>query len=55
METRVTEENKQTGGDLSSERREDTWALLLAMAVLILSMAAPETVHEFFKELLFVF
>ena len=55
METGVTEEEKQTESGLSSERREDTWALLLAAVVLILSIAAPETVHTFFKETLFIF
>ncbi len=40
---------------LSSEKREDIWALLIALVVLILSIIAPESVHHFFKKTLFLF
>jgi len=40
---------------LSSEKREDLWSILLAVAVLLLSMAAPEAVREFFADGLYLF
>jgi hypothetical protein len=40
---------------LSSEKREDIWAILLAAAVLLVSMAAPEQVYHFFKKALYLF
>jgi hypothetical protein len=41
--------------ELSSAKREDIWALIIAGMVMLLSMAAPETVHNVFKNLLYVF
>ena len=45
----------KTADGLSSEKREDIWSILLAVAVLLSSMAAPEAVREFFTDLLYVF
>jgi hypothetical protein len=39
----------------SSEKREDVWAILIAVAVLVLSLAFPEHVYHFFKTGLYVF
>ncbi len=38
---------------LSSAKREDIWALLIAFAVFLVSAAAPETVYNLFKKLLY--
>jgi hypothetical protein len=43
----------KTGG-LSSAKREDIWALIIAAVVTIVSLAAPEGVYEFFKKILYV-
>ena len=48
-----TEEKKITG--LSSEKREDIWALIIASVVMLISFVAPEGVYRFFKEVLFLF
>lgn len=40
---------------LSAERREDIWALLLAALVMLIAILAPEAVHAFFKEIIYVF
>ncbi len=39
----------------SSEKREDIWALIIAMGILILSIAFPEQIYHFFKEGLYLF
>ncbi len=46
-------ETKESGS-LSSEKREDIWAIILALAVLIFSIIAPDLVHDIFKKYLFV-
>jgi len=33
---------------LSSAKREDIWALIIALTVLALAMLAPDAVHSFF-------
>ena len=38
---------------LSSAKREDIWALLVAAAVMLAALAAPEAVHTFFKKVLY--
>ena len=48
-----TEEKKTVG--LSSEKREDIWALIIASVIMLISFVAPESVHHFFKEALFLF
>ncbi len=47
-------EKKKTVG-LSSAKREDIWALIIASVVMLIAFAAPEGVHRFFTELLFLF
>jgi len=49
------EEGRAPKKGLSSEKREDLWAILLAVAVLLLSMAAPEAVRELFTNGLYLF
>ena len=39
----------------SSEKREDIWALLIAMAILLLSVAFPEQIRHFFSSTLYLF
>lgn len=39
----------------SSEKREDIWALLIAMAILVLSVAFPEQIRHFFSSTLYLF
>jgi len=40
---------------LSSSKREDIWALIIAGAIMLVSMAAPEGVHNLFTEFLYLF
>ena len=47
-------EAKKNGG-LSSAKREDIWALIIAGVVMAISFAAPEGVYRFFKEILYLF
>ena len=47
-----TTEQKPAG--LSSAKREDIWALLIAAAVMLAALAAPEAVHTFFKKVLYL-
>jgi hypothetical protein len=54
MQTGVPDEPEKTEG-LSAEKREDIWALLIAALVLIASLAAPEAIYEFFKNMLYIF
>ncbi|MFH1842158.1 MAG: hypothetical protein ABIF77_03040 [bacterium] len=54
METGVPETKPPAPG-LSSEKREDIWALLIALLVLVISLIAPEGLYDFFKKTLFPF
>jgi hypothetical protein len=40
---------------LSSAKREDIWALIIAGFVMLISIAAPEAVYSFFKKVLYIF
>jgi len=40
---------------LSSAKREDIWALVIAGVVMLISMAAPEAVYNIFKKILYIF
>lgn len=49
------ESDANTGSDgkekeLSSAKREDVWALLIALVVLALALLAPDAVHSFFAQ-----
>lgn len=39
----------------SSEKREDIWALVIAMGILLMSVAFPAQVHHFFSSMLYLF
>lgn len=39
----------------SSEKREDIWAIILALAILVCSLAFPEQFHDFFASTLYFF
>jgi hypothetical protein len=54
METSPPAADRPAEG-LSSEKREDIWALLIALVVLLISLWAPEAVYTFFKKTLIVF
>ncbi len=53
MTTNPTSDKSAASG-LSPEKREDIWALLIAAGVLLVSIAAPDTVHNVFKNLLYL-
>ncbi len=40
---------------LSSEKREDIWAIIIAGIILLLSAINPDAVYTFFKKTLFMF
>jgi len=48
-----TELTKKAAEVFSSERREDYWALLIAMFTLILCYFFPDRIYAFFKTALF--
>ena len=53
----MSESAEQSGtksGGLSSSKREDIWALIIATLVMLVSLAAPEGVYELFKMILYV-
>lgn len=39
----------------SSEKREDTWALIIAAGLLLLSVVFPARIHHFFSSMLYLF
>ena len=39
----------------SSEKREDIWALIIAVGILIFSFTFPEQIHYFFTQALYLF
>ena len=39
----------------SSEKREDIWALVIALGILILSAAFPDQIYHFFSKALYLF
>jgi hypothetical protein len=54
MDNISSTENQPKPG-LSSAKREDIWALIIAGIVMVASMAAPESVYTFFNKVLFLF
>ena len=54
MPTSPSAESRPPSG-LSSEKREDIWALLIALVIFLICLAAPEAIYVFFKNTLFVF
>ena len=43
------------GTGLSSEKREDLWAVILALVVLLVALVAPQGLHDFFSTALYLF
>ena len=39
----------------SSEKREDAWALIIALVILLLSVAFPDQIRHFFSNTLYLF
>ena len=39
----------------TSEKREDIWAIIIVMAIFLLSVAFPAKVHHFFSKVLYLF
>ncbi len=48
-------ESQELPTGLSSAKREDIWALIIAGIVMLVSIAAPETVYNLFKKVLYIF
>lgn len=48
MESDTNTGSEQEEKVLSSAKREDIWALILALTVLALALLAPDAVHSFF-------
>ena len=46
---------KKKAVSLSSAKREDIWALIIAGVVMLTSFAAPDGMYRFFMEVLFLF
>ena len=44
-----------TGEVFSSEKREDIWAIIIAMGIFLLSVAFPGQIHHFFNKVLYLF
>lgn len=44
---------EQERSGLSSAKREDIWALLIALVVLGLALLMPTALHHFFKRILY--
>ena len=40
---------------LSSEKREDLWAIIIAGVILLLCSISPDAIHTFFKKTLYLF
>ena len=43
------------GEVFSSEKREDIWAIIIAMGIFLLSRAFPGQINYFFNEVLYLF
>lgn len=54
-ESQPAASENQSNDAFSSEKREDIWAILIATAVLLVSVAFPEALHRFFSKTLFLF
>jgi hypothetical protein len=48
-------EQSETKSGLSSSKREDLWALIIAAAVMAVAFGAPEGLYYVFKKALFIF
>lgn len=47
--------SQEQATSLSSAKREDIWALIIAGIVMLISIAAPEAVYNLFKKVLYIF
>jgi len=54
MESSAAQDGGKTSG-LSSAKREDIWALIIASVVMLASLFAPQQTYHVFKEMLFLF
>ncbi len=43
------------GEVFSSEKREDIWAIIIAMGIFLLSVAFPDQIDYFFNKVLYLF
>ena len=43
------------GEVFSSEKREDIWAMIIAMSIFLLSIAFPSHIYHFFNQVLYLF
>ncbi len=49
-------ELKHVAGEVfSSEKREDVWAIIIATAIFLVSVAFPDQTYHFFSKVLYLF
>jgi hypothetical protein len=48
-------ENQVAEKVFSSEKREDIWAIVIALGIFVFSLAFPEQVYNFFRDTLYLF
>ncbi len=52
QETRL---EKAAGETFSSEKREDIWAIIIAVGIFVLAVTFPEQLENFFNKTLYLF
>ena len=50
-----SEQENVAGEVFSSEKREDIWAIIIAMGIFLLSVAFPGQIYRFFNNVLYLF
>ncbi|MBH98259.1 MAG: hypothetical protein CMM56_07375 [Rhodospirillaceae bacterium] len=52
LESDVTQNAEET---FSSEKREDLWAIIIALGIFVCSLLFPDQVFNFFRDVLYFF
>jgi hypothetical protein len=55
LSDRENELRRRSENVFSSEKREDIWAIVLALLILGLSFIIPESIYHFFTKTLYLF
>ena len=61
IDSRTSDDRQGPRGDkvvdevFSSEKREDSWAILIALGIFVVSLVFPEQIHNFFQNGLYLF
>jgi len=50
----ISSSDKGAAASLTPEKREDLWAILIASGVLVVCLVAPDAIHNFFKNLIYL-